>query len=96
MAAKCDGNYATSLAAQVEAYEHSCDQVLYLSGTGLGNLRERCADGSVTEIFAARRKTAGPRQDLTQRRRVSLRVGPRSRLTIRGPWEGRACPAVPD
>ncbi|MER7132683.1 branched-chain amino acid aminotransferase [Streptosporangium saharense] len=30
-AAKCGGNYASSLAAQVEAQEHGCDQVLYLS-----------------------------------------------------------------
>ncbi|SDH73971.1 branched-chain amino acid aminotransferase [Sinosporangium album] len=31
-AAKCGGNYAASLAAQVEATENGCDQVLYLSG----------------------------------------------------------------
>ncbi|MFD0888005.1 branched-chain amino acid aminotransferase [Streptosporangium algeriense] len=30
-AAKCGGNYASSLAAQVEAQEQGCDQVLYLS-----------------------------------------------------------------
>ncbi len=29
-AAKCGGNYAASLAAQVEAYEHGCDQVCFL------------------------------------------------------------------
>jgi branched-chain amino acid aminotransferase len=29
-AAKCGGNYATSLAAQAEAYEHDCDQVVFL------------------------------------------------------------------
>jgi branched-chain amino acid aminotransferase len=29
--AKCGGNYAGSLAAQVEAHEHGCEQVLYLS-----------------------------------------------------------------
>lgn len=30
--AKCGGNYAGSLLAQVEAREHGCDQVLYTSG----------------------------------------------------------------
>jgi branched-chain amino acid aminotransferase len=29
--AKCGGNYASSLAAQVEAQQHGCEQVLYLS-----------------------------------------------------------------
>jgi branched-chain amino acid aminotransferase len=29
-AAKCGGNYATSLVAQAEAMEHGCDQVVYL------------------------------------------------------------------
>ncbi|HEY7226157.1 MAG TPA: branched-chain amino acid aminotransferase [Micromonosporaceae bacterium] len=29
-AAKCGGNYAASLAAQAEAYEHDCDQVVFL------------------------------------------------------------------
>ncbi|WP_157220427.1 branched-chain amino acid aminotransferase [Flavisphingomonas formosensis] len=29
-AAKCGGNYAASLAAQAEAYEHGCDQVVFL------------------------------------------------------------------
>jgi branched-chain amino acid aminotransferase len=108
-AAKCGGNYAASLVAQVEAQENGCDQVLYLSsddhrnleesgtmnlflvtadrqlitpalsGTildgvtrdsvlelaaehdlkplerdlGLDDLRERCADGSIVEMFAA-------------------------------------------
>ncbi|MEU8590823.1 branched-chain amino acid aminotransferase [Streptomyces sp. NPDC048664] len=33
-AAKCGGNYAASLAAQSEAREHGCDQVLYLDDTG--------------------------------------------------------------
>lgn len=31
-AAKCGGNYASSLAAQMEALEHGCDQVLYADG----------------------------------------------------------------
>jgi len=31
-AAKCGGNYAASLAAQVEASEHQCDQVVFLDG----------------------------------------------------------------
>jgi branched-chain amino acid aminotransferase len=31
-AAKCGGNYASSLAAQIEAQEHGCDQALYLDG----------------------------------------------------------------
>lgn len=30
--AKCGGNYASSLAAQIEAQEHGCDQVLYVDG----------------------------------------------------------------
>lgn len=33
-AAKCGGNYASGLAAQIEAQEHGCDQVLYLDRTG--------------------------------------------------------------
>jgi len=106
--AKCGGNYAASLAAQTEAHEHGCDQVLYVDGVehewleesgtmnvclvtsdgelvtpplgtilegvtrdsvlalagehgltavqrpvSVTELRERCADGSVTEVFAA-------------------------------------------
>ncbi|MFF9349384.1 branched-chain amino acid aminotransferase [Streptomyces sp. NPDC014734] len=39
-AAKCGGNYAASLAAQVEAEEHGCDQVMYLDSTGGGKLEE--------------------------------------------------------
>ncbi|MBO8190028.1 branched-chain amino acid aminotransferase [Streptomyces spirodelae] len=39
-AAKCGGNYAGSLAAQREAAEHGCDQVLYLDSAGKGNLEE--------------------------------------------------------
>ncbi len=31
-AAKCGGNYAASLVAQVEASEHQCDQVVFLDG----------------------------------------------------------------
>jgi branched-chain amino acid aminotransferase len=107
-AAKCGGNYATGLVAQIEAHEHGCDQVMYVDGVehewieesgtmnmflvtaeqelvtpGLGTildgitrssilrlaeqhgltpverrvslteLRERCGNGSVTEVFAA-------------------------------------------
>lgn len=107
-AAKCGGNYASGLAAQLEALEQGCDQVLFTDGAehvwleeagtmnlclvtgdhelltpGLGTilegvtrdsvlslaaehgftpverrisideLRERCSDGSVTEVFAA-------------------------------------------
>ncbi|MFI6446040.1 branched-chain amino acid aminotransferase [Kitasatospora sp. NPDC050543] len=33
-AAKCGGNYASSLAAQIEAREHGCDQVMFLDDTG--------------------------------------------------------------
>ncbi|MFI9362239.1 branched-chain amino acid aminotransferase [Kitasatospora sp. NPDC053057] len=33
-AAKCGGNYAASLAAQTEAQQHGCDQVLFLDETG--------------------------------------------------------------
>ncbi|MFD8750227.1 branched-chain amino acid aminotransferase [Kitasatospora sp. NPDC059577] len=40
-AAKCGGNYASSLAAQIEAREHGCDQVLFLDDTGgEGDLEE--------------------------------------------------------
>jgi branched-chain amino acid aminotransferase len=106
--AKCGGNYASSLAAQLEAHEHGCEQVLYVDGIehqwleesgtmnlclvtsdgelvtpglgtilegvtrdsvlalasehgltpverriGLDELKTRCADGTVTEVFAA-------------------------------------------
>lgn len=39
-AAKCGGNYASSLLAQVEAYEHGCAQVLFLDSSGSGNIEE--------------------------------------------------------
>ncbi|CAM2839679.1 MULTISPECIES: branched-chain amino acid aminotransferase [Streptomyces] len=39
-AAKCGGNYASGLAAQLEAREHGCDQVLYLDSAGGGFLEE--------------------------------------------------------
>ncbi|MET8622532.1 branched-chain amino acid aminotransferase [Kitasatospora sp. NPDC004669] len=40
-AAKCGGNYASSLAAQTEARQHGCDQVLFLDDTGgEGDLEE--------------------------------------------------------
>ncbi|MEU3657004.1 branched-chain amino acid aminotransferase [Streptomyces sp. NPDC032161] len=39
-AAKCGGNYAASLAAQIEAEEHGCDQVMYLDSAGSGHLEE--------------------------------------------------------
>jgi len=39
-AAKCGGNYAASLAAQIEAQEHGCDQVMYLDSAGEGKLEE--------------------------------------------------------
>jgi branched-chain amino acid aminotransferase len=39
-AAKCGGNYAASLTAQVEAQEKGCDQVLYLSGDDDRHLEE--------------------------------------------------------
>ncbi len=39
--AKFGGNYAASLAAQVEAHQHGCDQVMYLDRLGgAGNLEE--------------------------------------------------------
>lgn len=38
--AKCGGNYAGSLAAQIEAQEHGCDQVMYLDSSGSGALEE--------------------------------------------------------
>ncbi|EDY43319.1 branched-chain amino acid aminotransferase [Streptomyces sp. SPB074] len=39
-AAKCGGNYAGSLAAQNEAREHGCEQVLYLDSAGHGTIEE--------------------------------------------------------
>ncbi|NGO45831.1 branched-chain amino acid aminotransferase [Streptomyces ureilyticus] len=39
-AAKCGGNYAASLAAQIEAEQHGCDQVMYLDSAGEGDLEE--------------------------------------------------------
>lgn len=39
-AAKCGGNYAGGLAAQLQAEEHGCDQVLYLDSAGEGHLEE--------------------------------------------------------
>ncbi|MDH6109775.1 branched-chain amino acid aminotransferase [Kitasatospora sp. MAP12-15] len=39
-AAKCGGNYAAGLAAQIEAQEHGCDQVMYLDSAGRGDLEE--------------------------------------------------------
>ncbi|OON72172.1 branched-chain amino acid aminotransferase [Streptomyces tsukubensis] len=39
-AAKCGGNYAASLAAQNEAREHGCDQVMYLDSSGKSTLEE--------------------------------------------------------
>ncbi len=38
--AKCGGNYAGSLAAQIEAQEHGCDQVLYLDSQDRDKLEE--------------------------------------------------------
>jgi branched-chain amino acid aminotransferase len=53
--AKCGGNYASSLAAQVEAQQNGCEQVLYLSGdddryleeSGTMNLFLVTADGEL-------------------------------------------------
>jgi len=53
--AKCGGNYAGSLAAQLEAQAHGCDQVLYLDGaerrwleeSGTMNLCVVTADGQL-------------------------------------------------
>ncbi|MFD7898247.1 branched-chain amino acid aminotransferase [Streptomyces sp. NPDC059743] len=39
-AAKCGANYAAGLAAQAEAQERGCDQVLYLDSAGEGKLEE--------------------------------------------------------
>ncbi|WP_328718003.1 branched-chain amino acid aminotransferase [Streptomyces sp. NBC_00247] len=38
--AKCGGNYAASLAAQVDAKQHGCDQVMYLDSAGDNTLEE--------------------------------------------------------
>lgn len=38
--AKCGGNYAAGLAAQIEAEKHDCDQVMYLDSEGKGSLEE--------------------------------------------------------
>src|SRR5688572_20791632 len=39
-AAKCGGNYAASLAAQAEAIEHGCDQVIFLDAVGRTHIDE--------------------------------------------------------
>jgi len=39
-AAKCSGNYAASLASQVEAYAHGCEQVCFLDAATGRNLEE--------------------------------------------------------
>lgn len=39
-AAKCGANYAAGLAAETEARQHGCDQVLYLDSAGEGRLEE--------------------------------------------------------
>ena len=39
-AAKCGGNYAASLAAQAEAIEHGCDQVVFLDAARKGLVEE--------------------------------------------------------
>ncbi|MGW9115755.1 branched-chain amino acid aminotransferase [Streptomyces sp. NPDC055663] len=39
-AAKCGANYAAGLAAEIDAREHGCDQVLYLDSEGEGTLEE--------------------------------------------------------
>ena len=39
-AAKCGGNYAASLAAQAEAIDHGCDQVVFLDAAGKGQVEE--------------------------------------------------------
>lgn len=46
-AAKCGGNYAGALAAQLEAREHGCDQVLYLDGSE----RERLEESGTMNLF---------------------------------------------
>ncbi|MET7639726.1 branched-chain amino acid aminotransferase [Streptomyces sp. NPDC005438] len=38
--AKCGSNYAAGLAAQVEAREHGCEQVMYLDSAGRGTVEE--------------------------------------------------------
>jgi branched-chain amino acid aminotransferase len=53
--AKCGGNYAASLLSQEEAYEHGCEQVMFLDACGGTNIEELggmnvfvvMADGSV-------------------------------------------------
>jgi branched-chain amino acid aminotransferase len=39
-AAKCGGNYAASLIAQYEGYEHGCSQVLFIEAAGKDRLEE--------------------------------------------------------
>ncbi len=60
-AAKCGGNYAAGLAAQVQAQQHGCDQVLYVDGaehrwleeSGTMNLVLVTRDGElVTRVWA--------------------------------------------
>lgn len=50
-AAKCGGNYAASLAPQLEAIDHGCDQVLYLAGE---NRRAIDESGTMNVFFVTR------------------------------------------
>jgi branched-chain amino acid aminotransferase len=50
-AAKCGGNYAASLAPQVEAQEHGCEQVLYLGGERRRDVDE---SGTMNVFFVTR------------------------------------------
>jgi branched-chain amino acid aminotransferase len=50
-AAKCGGNYAASLAPQLEALEHGCEQVLYLGGENRRNIDE---SGTMNVFFVTR------------------------------------------
>jgi branched-chain amino acid aminotransferase len=50
-AAKCGGNYAASLAPQLEALEHGCEQVLYLGGEDRRNIDE---SGTMNVFFVTR------------------------------------------
>ncbi len=50
-AAKCGGNYASSLAPQLEAQAHGCEQVLYLGGEGRRYIDE---SGTMNVFFVTR------------------------------------------
>ncbi len=50
-AAKCGGNYASSLIAQYEGYEHGCSQVIFLEASGSDRVQEL---GGMNVVFVTK------------------------------------------